>query len=76
MTSKTISLSGDAYKTLAREKMEGESFSKVVMRLTASRGKLSSYAGAWNGELSDKGIQEMKAGIEEMRKSATDCLLK
>ena len=75
MTSKTISLHKEAYDTLLREKLEDESFSKVVMRLVSSRGKLSSYSGAW-ADLADDDINSMKSDIYEMRKSATDALIK
>jgi predicted CopG family antitoxin len=35
MTSKTISLREDAYERLAAQKREGESFTEVVLRMTA-----------------------------------------
>ncbi len=38
---KTISLSEDAYKTLKRQKLPGESFSDVVLRLCKTKAKPS-----------------------------------
>jgi len=48
MTTKTITITLEAYKRLKMEKMEGESFSDVILRLT-ERGKrdLIEFAGAW-----------------------------
>ena len=75
MAYKTISLSTDAYKGLSREKLKGESFSVAVMRLVAARGELMSYAGAWN-DLPEAEIRKMKSSIAEMRRSATDRLIR
>jgi predicted CopG family antitoxin len=75
MAYKTISLSTEAYRGLSREKLNGESFSGAVMRLVAARGELMSYAGAWN-DLPESEITRMKSGIAEMRRSATDRLVK
>ena len=47
MAVKTVTLSEDAYDSLAALKNEGESFSEVVRRLTGSRVLLSSFAGVW-----------------------------
>jgi predicted CopG family antitoxin len=44
---KTITVTEEAYKMLAKEKKEGESFSDVIKRLTKERGKLSDSLGAW-----------------------------
>lgn len=38
---KTISLSEDAYKTLKKQKLPGESFSDAVLRLCRTKAKLS-----------------------------------
>ncbi len=46
--SKLVSLSDDAYYGLFRLKRQGESFSKVVMRLLQPRKKsILDFAGAW-----------------------------
>ncbi len=49
MAVKTVTLTQDAYDSLAALKEEGESFSEVVRRLTGSQVLLSAYAGAWKG---------------------------
>jgi predicted CopG family antitoxin len=48
MGTKTITITEDAYKKLKVEKMEGESFSELIDRLTdGSRKDLMEFAGAW-----------------------------
>jgi predicted CopG family antitoxin len=49
MSLKTVTLTKDAYDTLAALKREGESFSELVRRLAGSRVHLSAFAGAWRG---------------------------
>ena len=45
MASKTISVKGDVYKLLAKEKLDGESFSETITRLIRTRGRMSECAG-------------------------------
>jgi predicted CopG family antitoxin len=48
MPTKTLTITLDAYKRLKREKLEGESFSDVIIRLTEKNKKdLLEFAGAW-----------------------------
>ena len=48
MPTKTISITIEAYERLKREKLEGESFSDVIIRLTEKNKKdLLEFAGAW-----------------------------
>lgn len=48
MPTKTITITLEAYERLKREKMEGESFSDVIIRLTERReGDLIEFAGMW-----------------------------
>ena len=48
MGTKTITITEDAYKKLKVEKMDGESFSEVINRITdKGRKDLMEFAGAW-----------------------------
>lgn len=62
MSTKTISLSEDAYERLEAEKREGESFSDVVRRLTTGV-KLTEY----HGVLSEETADELEAAVAEAR---------
>lgn len=62
MSTKTISLSEDAYERLKAEKQEGESFSDVVRRLTPGV-KLTEY----HGVLSEETADELEAAVAEAR---------
>ena len=68
MGTKTITITEDAYKKLKVEKMEGESFSEVIDRLTdRSRKDLMEFAGAWK----DFDVEEIiKEGREKFTKNA------
>ena len=68
MGAKTITITEDAYKKLKVEKMEGESFSEVIGRLTdRSRKDLMEFAGAWK----DFDVEEIiKEGREKFTKNA------
>ena len=48
MSVKTVTLSEDAYASLAARKREGESFSEVVRRLTRTDRSLKEFAGLWS----------------------------
>ena len=64
MGTKTVTITEDAYKKLKMEKMEGESFSEVIDRLTdkdKGRKDLMEFAGAWK----DFDVEEI---IKEARK--------
>lgn len=61
---KLISLTDDAYKSLARAKLSDESFSKVVKRLTSkTKGSLLDFAGKWPG-----GSNEAKSVFDKILK--------
>jgi predicted CopG family antitoxin len=66
---KTITVTEEAYKLLAREKKEDESFSQVIKRLTRDRGKLSDSFGAW--KMSDKEAEEMFSSLRRNWKQST-----
>ncbi|MFX1237831.1 MAG: antitoxin VapB family protein [Promethearchaeota archaeon] len=64
MGSKTITISEKAYRTLKREKLEHESFSDVIIRLTKRFGKIMESFGKW--ELSDEEEEKMKKDLNEV----------
>jgi predicted CopG family antitoxin len=63
---KVISLSEDAYRRLKRRKGEGESFSDVVVRLTADERGISLLAlsGSWSGGDMEKVSRPLAADRE------------
>ena len=65
MSSKTISLSEEAYEKLKAEKHLGESFSKTVKRLVKKR-PLTAFAGAWS-DLEEEKIEEIKNILKKER---------
>jgi len=66
---KTITVTEEAYKMLAREKKEDESFSEVIKRLTKDRGRLSDSLGAW--KMTDKEAQEIFSSLNSHWKKST-----
>ena len=52
MASKNISITGEAYDALSKEKRQDESFTETILRLTRSKGKLADCLGTW--VMSDK----------------------
>ncbi len=48
---KVISLSEQAYRELKKNKVEGESFSDVVLKMSrGKRGSIAGFIGAWEGD--------------------------
>ena len=47
MASRNISITQEAYKALQLQKGSNESFTKVILRLTHGRGKISDCYGTW-----------------------------
>ena len=71
MTTKTISLREDAYERLAAQKREGESFTEVVLRMTAEDPRdFSSLVGA-DVDVSWKNIKSARerSGTDERREA-------
>jgi predicted CopG family antitoxin len=70
MGTKTVTITEEAYKKLKMEKMEGESFSEVIDRLTdkdKGRKDLMEFAGAWK----EFDVEEIiKEGRKEFNKNA------
>ena len=51
---KVISLSDDAYEILKKQKIEGESFSQVIRRITKKKVDFTSFAGTISEERAKK----------------------
>ncbi len=65
MGPKTLSVSDDVYEALKRMKLEGESFSDTIRRLT-KRGSLEDCAGLW-GDMPRKDLERIEGAISELR---------
>ncbi len=77
MTSKTMSVSEDAYDLLDKLKLKDESFSEVIRRL-AKRRSIADCAGLWGDVSSEErgaylmGVRELSGpllGSKELKKS-------
>ncbi len=66
---KTITVTEEAYRLLAKEKKLDESFSQVIKRLTRERGNLSDSFGAW--KMSDKEAEEIFSSLRRHWKKST-----
>ncbi len=64
MSTKTISITEDAYERLNHRKKERESFSDVIKRITGKK-SLADFAGI----LSEKEASELETGIAKSRKA-------
>ena len=62
MTYKTISLNSKAYKLLKQAKLEGESFSETIIRLTTKLNveKIVEMFGTLRDEITDKELEDFK----------------
>jgi len=67
MSTKTISISKEAYERLKSVKKDSESFTDVINRMTG-RVKLSDFAGL----LSEKEAKDLEAAIIRMRSKSRD----
>ena len=74
MAVKTITVTKEAYETLASNKNNGESFSQLILRTHKKKGDISRFIGAWS-HIPDKVVEEMKNDIEDMRKRSSKRLL-
>jgi len=52
MTTKTISITKEAYEALLREKANKESFTETILRITKKSGKIADCFGTW--KMTDK----------------------
>lgn len=64
MAVKTITVTEDAYEALKRLKEEGESFSKVIIRVAKGRENIEKYFGVLN----KKSARHIKENIRKFRK--------
>ncbi|MHA1275420.1 MAG: antitoxin VapB family protein [Promethearchaeota archaeon] len=64
MGSKTITISEDAYNALLKEKLRGESFSDVILRLTRRFGRIMESFGKL--ELDDDEYNKIKRELQEL----------
>lgn len=67
MSVKTITITEDAYARLSTQKMPGESFSKVIKRITGTN-SLMEIAGI----LSDKEADELRNAVKKIRKDVDE----
>ncbi len=72
MTSKTISVSEDAYDLLKKMKLKGESFTETIRRL-AKRRRIADCAGLWS-DVPDEEMDAIKRSIYELRRTASESL--
>jgi len=68
MTTKTLTIMEDAYDLLAKNKLEGESFSDEIRRLLSAR-KRTEILKRYFGILSDAEGKEMMDDLKERRKT-------
>lgn len=72
MTSKTISVSEDAYELLKKMKLKGESFTETIKRL-AKRRRLTDCAGLWS-DVPEAEMEAIWASIDDLKRSASESL--
>jgi len=72
LTSKTISVSEDAYELLKKMKLRGESFSDTIRRL-AGRRRLADCAGLWS-DIPEEEMQAFWGSVAELRKRTLESL--
>lgn len=72
MTSKTISVSEDAYELLKKMKLKNESFTETIRRL-AKRRRIMDCAGLWT-DVPEEEMKALESSIKELRLSASESL--
>ena len=70
MTTKTLSISEEAYNNLVRLKREGESFTQLILRLVSEKGTASYILETLDliSAENDDEIEELAANIEQVYK--------
>lgn len=74
MSVKTVTLSEDAYDSLAARKQEGESFSEVIRRLTRADRSLKEFAGLWRDVPREK-FEEFEDWLERSDRASRSEML-
>ncbi len=72
MTSKTVSVSEDAYELLKKMKLKGESFTETIRRL-AKRRRLADCAGLWS-DVSEEEMEDYWGSIADLRRRAAESM--
>jgi predicted CopG family antitoxin len=63
MATKTISITQEAYESLLREKINKESFTETILRITKKSGKLADCFGTW--KMTDKEEETIRIELAE-----------
>ena len=63
MATKTISITQEACEALLREKMDNESFTDTILRITKKSDKLMDSFGAW--KMTDQEEEKIKTALAE-----------
>ena len=72
MTSKTISVSEDAYELLKKMKLKGESFTETIRRI-AKRRRLTDCAGLWS-DVPEEEMEAFWSSIDELKRRTSKSL--
>jgi predicted CopG family antitoxin len=62
---KTLTISEEAYRKLAKLKGRGESFTDIILKLTEGRGDILRHAGGWK-EMTDEEARELEGLLRKM----------
>jgi len=65
MPFKTLTISEEAYRKLAKLKAKGESFTDTILKLTEGQGDILRHAGGWR-EMSDQEANELEELLRKM----------
>lgn len=71
MVTKTISITKEAYDALKREKVDSESFSDVVLKLSERKGSIWECFGLWKDMPADE-FRDIEGAIEKRRKYSSE----
>jgi predicted CopG family antitoxin len=72
MGTKTISITDEAYEALVNEKINRESFTETILRITKKKGKLSESFGKW--KMTDKEEETFKSELSKGWQAAKERL--